>query len=107
MLFKAGRNKYVPDRSFGSRKLFVFREATHARLLKKCKDTVWPDGPEGASYFLADVAGIIIPDVLIIDQPDGSDKRLDWTLDAYIRVSRIKYQSKARFNVLMKPQDCK
>lgn len=51
---------------------------------------------------LGDAGGVVISDNLVIDQPDGTDKRIDWTLESYMQVTRIKYQSKARFNVLMK-----
>ena len=80
----------------------MYRSATHARLLNKCKGVVWPNAPDGAEYYLADSAGVIISDTLVIDQPDGTDKQLEWTLDTYLKVSRVKYQSKARFNILRK-----
>lgn len=86
MSFKVGRKKYVADRSFGTRRVFVYRGATHARLLSKCKCT------DDAEYHLADSTGVIISDTLVIDQPDGTDKQLEWTLDAYLKVSRVKYQ---------------
>lgn len=103
MRYKYDKKKYVADRHFEMKKLFIYREASHARVLEKCREVTWPDSPADAEYFLADGGGTIISNHLVIDQADGTDKLLEWTLEAYIQVSRTKYQSKARFNVLMKP----
>ena len=81
----------------------MYREASDARVLAKCHEVAWPDGPVDAEYLLADAGGTIISNCLVIDQADGTDKKLEWTLEAYTQVSRTKYQSKA----LMDPSNSK
>jgi len=94
-MYKCDKKKYIPDRRFETKKLFIYREASHARVLEKCREVAWPDGPADAEYLLADAGGTIISNCLVIDQADGTDKKLEWTLEAYMQVSRTKYQSKA------------
>lgn len=60
---------------------------SHSRVLEKCQEAARPNGLRNAEYHLADASAAIIPSVLVIDQPDGTDRQLDWTLEMYMQVS--------------------
>ncbi len=98
--YESRRKRPMLDRAFGTRKIFIFKEASYKRVLEKCRSAVFPETEEGAEYYLADSGGVRVENTLIIDEPDGRDRELPWTLESYLQVSRIKYQSKARFNVV-------
>ena len=98
--YESRRKRPMLDRAFGTRKIFIFKEASYERVLEKCRSAVFPEAEEGAEYYLADSGGVRVENTLIIDEPDGRDRELPWTLESYLQVSRIKYQSKARFNVV-------
>lgn len=52
-----------------------------------------------ADYYLADGGGFPIAsrDKITVDKEDGSEEKLPLTLQMYVRVSNIKYQSRAKF----------
>ena len=102
MKYSHRKKRAIPDRDFGTRKVFFFKEASFARVLEKCKHAVFPDAPE-AEYYIADSTGIPIEgDQIVLDRPDGKDKEIKWSLGTYLRVSGIRYRSKARINCVQK-----
>ena len=97
------------DRKFDTKKINVHKQASYARVLAKCKSIAWGDGPDDASYefVMLDSGGMIIPKQLIVDQPNGTDKALPWSLELYMMVNKKTYTCKPRFNVLRQPRDCR
>ena len=63
---------------------------------------VWGDCQEDErnSFTLADNQGMVIPEMLIIDQPDGTDKELPCSLETYMQITKKAYTTQPRFNVL-------
>ena len=51
----------------------------------KCKAATWGDVPDDISYeyCLTDSGGVIVPEDLVIEEPDGirTDQALSWTLE--------------------------
>ena len=62
---------------------------SYAQLLEKCARAVWADSfnNEANSYTLVDSQGLVIPEMLIIDKPDGTDEELPWSLETYVYTS--------------------
>ena len=61
------------DRDFGVVKINVHKNASYSRFLEKCIK----EEDEGYDFSLMDSQG------LIIDQPNGIDEELPWTLETY------------------------
>ena len=95
------------DRSFKPIKIPIHLEASYSDILKKCRDCLWPDQDEDDHYYLADGSGasifaggkfeLVSPGII------GEDKRketLPWTLQNYLRVSKVTYPSRARIYIV-------
>ncbi len=93
------------DKAFEVKKIYIHRQASYARVLLKCTSAVWGDSPENVSYVFSMLDGGVtnIPEELIIDRPDGTDKRLSWTLELYMILNKKNYTCNPRFNILRVP----
>ena len=102
---KRGRRKI--DREFGIVKINVHKGASYAQLLEKCTRAVWADcfNNEANIYTLVDSQGLVIPETLIIDKPDGTDEELPWSLETYIQVTKKTYSTQPKFSVLRIPRE--
>ena len=66
---------------------------------------VFPDGPtKNCEYYVANGRGMPIctDEYIQIDDDEGKEECIPWTLQAYIKLSSIKYASKARFYCVKK-----
>ncbi len=89
-------NKGVTDRSFRPER-YPFHKQTYHRLLEKCKAEVYPDATDGdGDYYIADSSGVSIYNSLVIklDQVDGSEQEIAWSIGAYLQLSKKQYQSR-------------
>ena len=48
-------------------------------------------------FSMLDGSGTAIPEDIVLDQPDGTDKKLPWTLELYLTVNK---RNNPRFNIL-------
>lgn len=97
---KDGKTKV--DKKFGVVKINIHKEAPYTHLLEKCRRAVWAmqGDSDVYSYQLLDSKGLNIEDKLIIDQPDGTDFELPWSLESYVQVNKRAYTTQPKFNVL-------
>ena len=85
------------DRTFTPSKVAFHRDASHAIVLKKSHRNVWSDCEEDFQFFLADGSGSCIePKDFETDLEDGKQQVVPWTLDNYLKVSNIRFPSRAR-----------
>ena len=97
MFYKRKLHRGVQDRSFTPVKVPMHRDSSHAQVLTKGVSSVFADAIEGAHFYLSDGSGhTITGDDFIVDYPDESNEKIPWTLNNYLRVSCIKYPSRAR-----------
>ena len=90
------------DRKFEPVKINIHRQASYDRVLTKCLAAAWGEVGESASYVLTDTGGMKIPEKLVIDQPDGTDEVLPWTLETYLQITKKTYHCQPKFQVLKK-----
>ena len=61
---------------------------------------VFPDeAPDGCECYISNGCGMPIysGEHIQVDNDDGVEELIPWTLEAYVKLSHIKYPSKARF----------
>ena len=94
---KQGRG--IMDRSFKPIRMCFRRDCSYERMLKKSKAQLYSTQCQGASYYMADTSGtrVCIDGFIIVDKADGSEQQVPWTVETYIKMSNMKYPSKARF----------
>ena len=46
---------------------------------------------------------MVINDKLIVDQPDGSDRELPWSLETYVQITKKTYVTQPKFIVFWAP----
>ena len=57
---------------------------------------MFPEGPKDAEYYIAESNGNRIDgDDIILDDPSGGERKLTWTLAMYLKVSGVRYLSRA------------
>ena len=76
-------------------------------MLNKCVDEVIPEDDIGKyNFYIADSKGVPISSggsiSMDLESSGENTKEYEWTLERYIKLSRIKYPSKARFFCVMK-----
>lgn len=78
--------------------MFFCKDCTYQWMLEKCKEVYSEEEQKSAEFYVADSRGIPIwnSDTIKINVDDGTEE-LEWTLSRYIKISNIKYPSKARF----------
>ena len=86
-------------------KINVHKAASYSRLLEKCTNAVWenPDADQQYTFTLMDTQGMVINDKLIVDQPDGSDRELPWSLETYVQITKKTYVTQPKFIVFRAP----
>ena len=74
--------------------MILQRSTTYKRMLERCIE-VYPE--THAQFYVADSRGFAIwnGDKIVINLDDGPQKR-QWTLGRHIRLSNVKYPSKAK-----------
>ena len=87
------------DRDFGTRKIVIHKQASYDRFLQHIKREVFPGGPENATYYIADSSGVAIMsgEIISVEDAAGNEQKLQWTLETFLKVSNIRYQSRAKF----------
>ena len=80
----------------------------YQRILAKCKAVVFPDSTAADSddYYIASGRGMPIcsADYIRVDNANGIEEKIPWSLETYIKLSCTKYLSKARFYCVKKPR---
>ena len=93
------RNKGILDKQFVSVGVVFRRDMSYQRVLEKCISVVFPTSTPGDEYYIANGRGMPIcdADCIRMDNEKGIEEKVPWTLETYIKLSHIRYASKARF----------
>ena len=94
------RNKGILDKQFVAQSMVFRKDVTYPRMLEKCISMVFPDdSSDGGKYYMSNGRGMPICDgeYIRVDNDEGEEELIPWTLETYIKLSNIKYASKARF----------
>lgn len=94
------RNKGILDRQFVTQSIVFRKDMAYPRVLDKCICAVFPDEvQDGCDYYVSNGRGMPIytGEHIRVDNEDGVEELIPWTLETYIKLSNIKYPSKARF----------
>ncbi|CAI8021362.1 hypothetical protein GBAR_LOCUS12679, partial [Geodia barretti] len=101
------RKKWVLDGQYVTQSLVFRKDMNYRRILETCVSVVFPDDDLESSeceYYIANGRGMSIHsgDFIQINNDDGEEECIPWTLEAYIRLSSIRYASKARLYCVKK-----
>ena len=94
------RNKGILDKQFVAQSMVFRKDVTYPRMLEKCISVVFPDdSSDGGKYYMSNGRGMPICDgeYIRVDNDEGKEELIPWTLETYIKLSNIKYASKAHF----------
>ena len=81
---------------------------TYKRVLEKCVSVVFPDDAhDDCEYHVSNGRGmcIYVDEYIRVDNEEGEEKLIPWTLETYIKLSSIKYASNACFYCVKKYTD--
>lgn len=78
------------------------RDSSYKRMLEKCVQELFTDEEQTKhNFYIADTRGVAVwsGDSIAMDLEGSGErtKECEWTLGKYIKLSRIKFPSKARF----------
>ena len=100
------RNKGILDGQYVTQSVIFRKDMSYSRVLEKCVSVVFPDDIDTANceYYVANGRGMCIcsEDIIRVDNADGEEEHIPWTLQTYIKLSTIRYASKARFYCVKK-----
>ena len=97
---KRGRGIHV--RGGRVKNVLLRADSTYGRMVKKCVQELYSEKEqESHKFYIADSRGVEIwnSDQIEVDVECSGEKHkcCDWSLEKYIKLSGIKYPSKARF----------
>ena len=104
ILYSHKKGRGIVDKEFVARKIFVHKHTLYERFLQRVKKEVFHGGPENASYYNADRCGVAITggENITVEDAGGKEQTLQWTLDTFLKMSNIWYQSRAKFFCVQK-----
>ena len=105
MCFSHQKGKAVIERAFKPVQVFVHKQAAYSMVLEKLKKEIFgANAPTAAQYYIAkaNVIPVSTGDTITMAQADGAEHQVPWSLETYLKVSRIKYPSKAQFYCVQK-----
>ena len=90
-----------------SMKVYVHKHAKYGVVLKKiCAEMFSSDRP--GEYYLADSQGLPLckreDECIVVTDAEGAEKVIPWTLDFYMSISGVKYQSKVKLYCVEKTE---
>ena len=79
--------------------IMLHKHSTYEHMLQRCQKAVYPTDDDAAYYYIANSTGACIAsgDAITMDMSDGTVKTVPWTLEMYLKCSKKKYPSRARF----------
>ena len=82
--------------------IMLHKNCSYGHMVERCRKEVFPDDDADdatAHYYVANSTGACIAsgEVINMDGPDGTEHNIPWTLETYLKCSRNKYPSRARF----------
>ena len=94
----SSRGRGILAKEFTPVKLLFHKDCSYKRMVEWCRAELYPDGPADATYYIADSSGAtVFSGELVIDKGDGTTSQLPWTLATYLKLSKMKYPSRAKF----------
>ena len=107
MWFCNKRGKGIPEKPVTVTKVYVHKSASYVSVLNKIKEQVYGNEAEGCSYYIADASGspICTDSQIHIQQQDGTTKTVPWSIETYMHVSNIRFQSKLRLYCVRKSSE--
>lgn len=102
MYYCKRRGKGIAVRG-GAQNIVFRRDCTYKRMLERCINIYSQQDRANAEFYIADTRGFPIwnSDKIVIDVESGTEE-LEWTLGRHIRLSNVKYPSKAKFYCVRK-----
>lgn len=91
-------NKGILDKQFVTQSVVFRKDMTYHRVLEKCISVVFPDDmTDSCEYYVSNGRGMPIcsEEYIRVDNDEGVEELILWTLETYIKLSSIKYASKA------------
>lgn len=103
MYYCPKRGRGVVMRGEAAQNMIFRRSTTYKRMLERCMEVYNQEEREGAEFYVADSRGCRIwsDDKIVIDL-DGGPQEMEWTLGRHIRLSNVKYPSKAKYYCVRK-----
>ena len=102
------RGRGVLDRAFKPSRIPFHKNCSYKRMVEKCKNEIYPDSQPGTHYYIADSTGAAIcsasSESITVDTREGDEKTLPWCLATYLKLTNVRYQSKARFYCVEMPE---
>ena len=87
--------KGILDRQFAAQSVVLRKDMTYSRVLEKCITIVFSadeNVQESCEYYIANGRGMSIcnDDHICVDNVDGEEEHITWTLQTYINLSSIR-----------------
>lgn len=93
------RKRGVFDRQYVTQSVLFRKEMKYERVLQKCISVTFPDdNVESNDHYIANGKGMSIysGDTIQIENENGEEESIPWTLETYIQLSNARYASKTR-----------
>ena len=102
------RKRGVFDRQYVTQSVLFRKEMKYERVLQKCISVTFPDdnveSNDNYEYYIANGKGMSIysGDTIQIENENGEEESIPWTLETYIQLSNARYASKTRLYCVKK-----
>lgn len=97
MYYCERRGRGIAIRSSAQNMVFR-RDCSYQRMLERCMEVYSDDERQNSEFYVADSRGVPIwsSDKITVDTEEGQEE-LEWTLIRHIKLSNVKYPSKAKY----------
>ena len=89
------RNEGILDRQYVTEGVVFRKDMTYQRVLEKCVSVVFPDDAhDDCKYYVSNGRGmhIYVDEYIRVDNEEGEEELIPWTLETYIKLLSIKQQ---------------
>ena len=108
MTYDCHKGKHVINKS-SSTKVFIHRHARYASVLERLQGVLFPGVSKSHYTFaLVDTAGNPLCSTegdMSLQQDDGTEKLVPWTLQTYLSVKNIRFPSKLKLYCLLQARN--
>ena len=79
--------------------IMLRKNCSYEHMVERCRMAIYPNEEESAKYYVANSTGACIASghTITLDRSDGTVDAVPWTLETYLKCSKKKYASRARF----------
>lgn len=96
------KGKGIPMKPVVSAKVYVHKAASYTSVLKKIREALYGNdasvADDSSNYYLADSMGYPVCNngKITMQDEDGGEREVSWTIETFMKMSNIKYQSKLK-----------